>query len=49
MLNFCGKLNFSLNIIAFLAFMDVKLKVKKKVDPFSKIYITNKKKYKTLS
>ena len=30
MLNVGGKLEFSLNIIAFLAFMDVKLKVKKR-------------------
>ena len=30
MLNFGGKLEFSLNIIAFLVFMDAKFKVKKK-------------------
>ena len=37
MLNFGGKLEFSLNIIAFLAFMDAKLKVqKKKWFPFPK-------------
>ena len=35
MLNFGGKLEFSLNIIAFLAFMDAKLKVQKKMVPFS--------------
>ena len=34
MLNFGGKLEFSLNIIAVLAFMDTKLKVQKKVVPF---------------
>ena len=42
MLNFGGKLEFLPNIIAFLAFMDAKLKVQKKVVAFSKIYITNK-------
>ena len=44
MLDFGGKLfaNFLPNIIAFLVFMDAKLKVQKKVVPFFKIYIANK-------
>ena len=45
MLNFGGKLEFSLNIISFLALMDAKLKFRKKVIPFSKIYVTNKREY----
>ena len=45
MLNFGGKLEFLLNVIAFLAFMGAKLNVQKKVVSFSKIYITNKRKY----